>query len=654
MASILRPRSRLAFEIALFCVLKVERDALETSLDEEYEKDGFSYGKAADDPNSYTTGRFGNHHIVLVYLPEMGNIGSTAAAAGIKRTFPEIKLALVVGICGVTPYTPGESKQEILLGDVMISTAVVKASAGRQYSDGLVLRTKTEEILGRAPVEIRAFLQRLQGASAFGRLEQKTAKYGMGILESLDAHGAYPGPSNDKLYPSDYRHKHQDLSVCEICARCQHSADEVCQAALQSPCEELSCDETLLLPRGRLRDARAERRQPSIWFGRFASAEFVLRSGSHRDRLTEGDSVIAFEMEGAGIWDYLPTILVKGASDYADSHKNKSWQQYSAIVAAGCAKAIVEEWRMVQEHNVPDRTPLSTCLKRKHLYDSDGYGQDVYCQIGKEPTKITESLRGIPHAVEAPFDSSALQYVSTCLENTRVALLAEIHEWSTARNSPPIFWLQGIAGTGKSTIAKTVARTLSEEKSLGASFFFSRGEGDRGNPERFFGSLVYQLCHSSVLQQGHMTQLRSIVHEAISATPEIFMKADAEQLKHLIMQPLLRLKQENPELQRKPVVIVVDAVDECDPVDRVGLILELLVQVRKLKTIPLRFFVTGRPEISINYRLRRLKDNVEHIILHNIESSLVDADISAFVQHEFHETRQRLHYSPNWPTQSEI
>src|SRR2546421_5660832 len=56
-----------------------------------------------------------------------------------------------------------------------------------------------------------------------------------------------------------------------------------------------------------------------------------------------------------------------------------------------------------------------------------------------------------------------------------------------------IFWLNGMAGTGKSTIARTVASTFADDKRLGASFFFSRGAGDRGRATRFFTTLAVQL-----------------------------------------------------------------------------------------------------------------------------------------------------------------
>ncbi|KAL2785441.1 hypothetical protein BJX66DRAFT_314875 [Aspergillus keveii] len=70
-----------------------------------------------------------------------------------------------------------------------------------------------------------------------------------------------------------------------------------------------------------------------------------MASAYHRDQLVKEHGVAAFERAGAGSWDYIPTIIAKGVCDYADSHRNEVWQQYSATNAAACAKAIVEEWR---------------------------------------------------------------------------------------------------------------------------------------------------------------------------------------------------------------------------------------------------------------------------------------------------------------------
>ncbi|KAL5341947.1 hypothetical protein BJX70DRAFT_11387 [Aspergillus crustosus] len=159
MAARSRPPSRTAFEIALLCVLKPERDSIELALDEVYEQDGHAYRRAPSDRNAYTTGRFGSNHGVIVYLPAMGNIDSAAAASTIRATFPSIQITLVVGVCGVYPRLQEDNGDKVILGDIAVSTGVVKAGSGRQFSDGLVLRERVE----CAPrPEVRSFLQKLQ------------------------------------------------------------------------------------------------------------------------------------------------------------------------------------------------------------------------------------------------------------------------------------------------------------------------------------------------------------------------------------------------------------------------------------------------------------------------------------------------------------
>jgi hypothetical protein len=72
-----------------------------------------------------------------------------------------------------------------------------------------------------------------------------------------------------------------------------------------------------------------------------------MKSGQHRDQIAQLEGVIGFEMESAGTWEYIPTIVIKSVCDYADSHKNKDWQEYAAATAAACTKAVLEEWRSV-------------------------------------------------------------------------------------------------------------------------------------------------------------------------------------------------------------------------------------------------------------------------------------------------------------------
>jgi nucleoside phosphorylase len=72
-----------------------------------------------------------------------------------------------------------------------------------------------------------------------------------------------------------------------------------------------------------------------------------MKSGQHRDRIATQHNLIAFEMEGSGVWDYFPCLIIKGVCDYADSHKSQHWQSYAACTAAACMRAFLEEWESV-------------------------------------------------------------------------------------------------------------------------------------------------------------------------------------------------------------------------------------------------------------------------------------------------------------------
>src|SRR5436305_5459772 len=233
MSRLLRPNSRDDFEIAIICALPIERNAVEALLDEEYEIDGFSYGKAAGDSNAYTTGRLGNQHVVLAYMPGMGMISAAAVAFNIRSSFERIKVGIVVGICGGMPRTA--DGEEILLGDVIISTSVIQIDYGRQYPNKFIRKDRVEDTLGRANPEIRAFVGKASGNLVRGKLKEKTSIFSAQICAKDEfSNSTYPGPENDKLYLSDYQHKHQKRDSCIICGDSQKQDNDVCESALHS------------------------------------------------------------------------------------------------------------------------------------------------------------------------------------------------------------------------------------------------------------------------------------------------------------------------------------------------------------------------------------------------------------------------------------
>jgi nucleoside phosphorylase len=135
-----------------------------------------------------------------------------------------------------------------------------------------------------------------------------------------------------------YRHKYHKL--CDT-----RDKDRLCETALTSTCIELGCDERKLLPWARLGVAgEAEPRKPVIHYGPIASGDTVMKSGGHHNEIANEEGIIAFEMEGAGVWDEFGCVVIKGVWDYADSHRKKEWQDYAAATAVACTKVCLEEW----------------------------------------------------------------------------------------------------------------------------------------------------------------------------------------------------------------------------------------------------------------------------------------------------------------------
>ncbi|KAK3940345.1 phosphorylase superfamily [Diplogelasinospora grovesii] len=347
----LRPRQRQDFTIAIVCALQLEYNAALLVFDEFWDKDGKSYGKADADDNIYRTGRIGYHNVVLTLLSKRGKVSAAFAAAGLHTSFSELRLVLLAGICGGVPRAGGD---EILLGDVVISKTIVQYDFGRRYANEFVRKDTAEDNLCMPTGDVRGLLYmieadrvrlRRQTANALRQLRIKAAQEGRPPSKYKD-----PGPAQDRLFESSYGHKHHVSPTC-ICSEDIGNSYSVCQEARTLSCEELGCDAKHLVARERLRpeeqsahDASEEDREPAIHIGAVASGDTVMKSAPDRDRIAEREGVIAFEMEGAGIWDRLPCIVVKGVCAYADSHRNKKWQDFAAATAASAARAILQQY----------------------------------------------------------------------------------------------------------------------------------------------------------------------------------------------------------------------------------------------------------------------------------------------------------------------
>jgi hypothetical protein len=255
-------------------------------------------------------------------------------------------------------------------------------------------------------------------------------------------------------------------------------------------------------------------------------------------------------------------------------------------------------------------------------------------------------LAKLPSAEGAAFSSYRDEHEPRCHPDTRIGLLRQIREWVQDPQGKCIFWLSGMAGTGKSTISRTVAQYFADKGQLGASFFIKRGEGDRGNAARFFTTITAQL----VLK---VPGLIPYVSKAIDADPALSGKAMKEQFEKLILHPLSEIKHISPQISK--LVIVVDALDECEREGDAKTILNLLSQTRHVRSVCLRFLVTSRPELPIRLGFEKMSVNAhQNLVLHEIPQATIEHDISAFLKDEFAKIRDDNSLPPDWPGERDI
>jgi hypothetical protein len=239
-----------------------------------------------------------------------------------------------------------------------------------------------------------------------------------------------------------------------------------------------------------------------------------------------------------------------------------------------------------------------------------------------------------------------------CREGTRVDLLAEVYEWLDD-DSPAcrrVLWLNGLAGTGKTTIARSVATAAEKRKMLAASFFFSRDHQERRRMASIVPTIAYQLAL-------WRDELRGPICNAVSANTNIADQLMTEQVEALLVRPF----EKNP-LESEPscALLILDALDECDKENGTegGDLLPLLIQSLSKIPFPVKIFVTSRPEHSISIMMNEpaLCAPTNVVVLHAIATSTVAADIRLYLTSEFKVVaRRRMPFHDQaWPAQDEI
>lgn len=209
-----------------------------------------------------------------------------------------------------------------------------------------------------------------------------------------------------------------------------------------------------------------------------------------------------------------------------------------------------------------------------------------------------------------------------CTVDTRKEILSNLDEWSDSPEAKPICWINGMAGTGKTTIAYTLSAMLESRGQLGASFFCTRASAECQDANRIIPTIAYQLAE-------HSTPFQSGLDQVLENYKNISSLDISKQFEGLLKRPLLEVKDKIPG----NIVVVIDALDECNNKNTVQLVLDTLLQSRD--NLPLKFLITSRPEPIIYSAMTSTRHNSCSILhLHEIEKTLVRADIKLFLQEQ--------------------
>lgn len=309
------------YNVGWICAINTEYVAAQVCLDERYNRPG-------DFPphtkNDYTLGRIGKHNVVISVLP-MGEYGISSAARvaeEMTHSFPNIRIRLMVGIGGGVP----SSKNDIRLGDVVVSIPSNGQAGVLQYDFGKSIQGQSFQTTGRLdqpPTALRSAVGGLVAQyESKGHQLQNTVENALKKTPRLQKRYGRPDPASDRLYRSHILHPPDGGSCALECG------DDPSRIVTRRPRTKADDD-------------------PAIHYGLIASGNQLMKDALIRDKLGVQDDILCFEMEAAGLMNNFPCLVIRGICDYADSHKNKTWQGYAAMVAAAYAKDLL--YRIVSQ-----------------------------------------------------------------------------------------------------------------------------------------------------------------------------------------------------------------------------------------------------------------------------------------------------------------
>ncbi|KAL4820332.1 WD domain protein [Aspergillus spinulosporus] len=505
---------------------KTEYVAAQSFLDHEF---GRPDVLAPNDNNDYILGKIGGHHVVIaVFLDgEYGTSSATSVARDMLHSFPNIRFGLLVGVGGGVPSSEHDNR----LGDIVVSSSQGGGHGGViQYDFGKELQEQRFEpagFLNRPPTVLRTAVNGLKAQyQSKGHQLEEAIKKVLGNNRRMKRKYKRPDSTSDTLFESHVIHPSDREGTCA----------EICDTS------------KLITRKGRDEDEDI----PAIHYGLIASGNMLIKNAKFQDKLALEQNILCFEMEAACLMNHFPCLVIRGICDYADFHKNKEWQGYAAMAAAAYAKDLL--CRIVPGQVEAEKPAREILYGIQDQLDKMSMSIDTAARYADRIDQKLE-LDNLPIADGAEFDSYRDQHEDKCLPGTREQLRRQVLEWSILPEGKCIFWLNGVAGTGK-------------------------GEGDRGNAARAFPAITRQL---------------------FTRIPEL-------------LPAVKRVLEKDSKISTKPLKDQFETLGG----NRIRNILQLLPQVQVSKSARLRIFVTSRPELPIRLGFGDVGNHHQDLILHDV------------------------------------
>ncbi|KAF9768888.1 hypothetical protein IL306_013759, partial [Fusarium sp. DS 682] len=466
------------------------------------------------------------------------------------------------------------------LGIITAIVGAIRVSGGVfQYDFGKAVQGQEfqeTEFLNQPPIILRTAVHGL--LTQYKRKGHQLDKHINDILVEnprLRKEFQRPESSTDRLYYSSKVHPPDDQSGCA-------------KACGDDP-------STLIV-----RPARKEHEDnPAIQYGLIASSNRLMKDALTRDTLAAKKGVLCFEMEAAGLMNLFPCLVIRGICDYSDSHKNKEWQGFAAMMAAAYAKDLLCQ---IPPNRVEAEKPISEILSSIEFTGNETKYAVMSMASDHHFAKIERWLSPPDYSTNANLARKRRHPgTGTWLLNSPA-----FQEWKLG--SRRHLWLYGLAGCGKTILSTTIFDHLLQiDTHTTLTFFFDFNDPKKQKLEDLLRSLAVQLYHTGneaakrldSLFTSHDDGRRQPDTNALSACIDTMIQVAGK------------------------VFLIIDALDECTARE------ELLQWLKHLASGKTQLIITGRPEVEFRSVIPRSfgKRNCIHL-----DKNVVNADIRSYVE----------------------